>query len=472
MQPRWCAVALLSVSSTALAAQEATWTDPGVRSHIAAMSAHHLCSGMFVVGRDYARTPEQVFEEDLARFPNFAWQDDMQWSVDSENKKAMVWGAGFERRIAEYNGDQGCSILPVGMDDVQFTPTQVPRNIPDPGTTPWPTGDLGAYGSFDEVDADALNSAFDWLMAQPQNTRALVVAYKGKIIGERYAPGFTKDTPQISWSQGKSIAAALTGVLVEQGAFTLEDQAPVPEWHGDGDPRSAIKVKHLLRMASGLDFINGGVGNPGAWTSANEHFMIYFDGLNVYDHAIHQPVDLPPDSLFRYRNSDPLTLARIARTTVEARGEDWLSFPQRALFDRIGARNYVLETDAWGNFIITGYDFGSAHDWVRFGLLHLWDGVWEGERILPEGWVDFISSPGPGAKRDEYGGLFWLNQSQAFDQAPADAYSARGYMGQDTMVIPSRDMVVVRLGPSPGGDARFLNAFVGQVLDAIGQPVP
>ena len=370
-----------------LHAQEQAWDHPEVRDNIAAMTAHHLCSGMWVVGRDLRRTSQQVFREDIARFPQyFAWQDDMRWDVDVDNRTASVSGYGFETRTATYNGDQGCTIIPRGMDDVAFKPITVERNIPDPDTTPWPTGDVGAYAQFDEVDPVKLSDAFNWMMAQEENnTRAVVVAYRGKIIGERYAPGWTKNTPQISWSQGKSIASALTGILVQQGEFGLNDKAPVPEWHGEGDPRNAIKVRHLLRMSSGLDFINNGIGRAESWLNSNEHFRIYFDGINVFDHAIDQPMDQAPDAEFRYRNSDPLSLARIARTTVEGRGEEWLTFPQRALFDRIGARNYVLEPDAWGNFIISGYDFGSAHDWIRFGLLHLWDGVWEGERILPEG---------------------------------------------------------------------------------------
>ena len=458
----------------AITAQEVTWDDPEIRNHIAAMAAHHLCAGTFVVGRDYQRTPQLVFEEDIERFPQyFAWQDDMEWNVDLEQKNASVWGAGFEKRTAQYNGDQGCTILPIGMDDVLFTPTAVERHIPDPATTPWPTGDVGAYARLEDVDPVKLNDAFDWMMAQTENnTRAVVVAYRGKIVGERYAPGWTKNTPQISWSQGKSIASALTGILVRQGEFGLEDRAPVPEWHGEGDPRNAIAIKHLLRMSSGLDFINDGIGRAESWLSTNEHFRIYFDGLDVFEHAIDQPMDLEPDTEFRYRNSDPLSLVRIARTTVEARGDDWLTFPQRALFDRIGARNYLLEPDAWGNFIISGYDYGSAHDWIRFGLLHLWDGVWEGERILPEGWVEFISSPAPGARDQGYGGLFWLNLNDSYDRLPSDAYSARGFMGQTTMIIPSRDMVVVRLGPSPSNARRYFNEFVGQVLDAIEQPVP
>jgi len=160
-------------------------------------------------------------------------------------------------------------------------------------------------------------------------------------------------------------------------------------------------------------------------------------------------------------------LGRIARTTGEARGEDWLTFPQRALFDRIGARNYVLEPDAWGNFIISGYDFGSAHDWLRFGLLHLWDGVFAGDRVLAEGWVEFVTTPAPGDATRSYGGLFWLNRSGSMDRVPEDAFWASGFMGQRTVIIPSADMVVVRLGPSPRGFQDYMNQIIGRILDAI-----
>jgi CubicO group peptidase (beta-lactamase class C family) len=432
------------------------------------MAAHHLCSGTFVVGRDYQRSPEQVLAEDIARFPAFNWQHDFEYEVDMEGRNASVWAPGVPRRTAKYNGDQGCAILIRGETDVHFEPVTVPRHLPDPAGQPWPTGDVGAYHDPPDVDQEQLGKALDWAMAQQEhNTRAVVVAYKGKIIGERYASGFTKNTPQISWSQGKSITAALIGVLIQQGNFTVEDQAPVAEWHEAGDPRNEILVKHLLRMSSGLDFRNYGLGRDISWSNENEHFRIYFDAINVFEHAIDQPMDLPPDSLFRYRNSDPLTLGRIVRQTVEAQGEDYLTFPQRALFDRIGARNYVLETDPYGNFIMTGYDFGSAWDWLRFGLLHLWDGVWEGERILPEGWVEFISTPAPGDANLGYGGLFWLNRGGAMDRIPADAFRAAGFMGQTTMVIPSRDMVIVRLGPSPARFNQYFNQLVGDVLAAI-----
>ena len=116
---------------------------------------------------------------------------------------------------------------------------------------------------------------------------------------------------------------------------------------------------------------------------------------------------------------------------------------------------------------MTGYDYGSAWDWARFGLLHLWDGVFEGDRILPEGWVEFISTPAPGDPSNGYGGLFWLNRGGSMDRVPEDAFWLAGFMGQLTVVIPSRDMVVVRLGPSPRGSNGYVNEFIGRVLDAI-----
>lgn len=446
---------------------EPRWSDSEVRGHLAAMASHHLCSGTFVVGRGHVRDPFRVLAEDIRPFPDFSWQDDFLYEVEMVARTATVWGPGIEPRTAEYNGDQGCSIRPVGAEDVFFSPVTVRRNLPDPATQPWPTGDAGAYEDFPEVRGESLDAALDWAMEQPQNTRAFLVVYRGKIIGERYAGGFTRDTPQISWSKGKSITAALIGILVQQGKLSLDQLAPIPEWRSPGDPRGTIRIRHLLHMSSGLDFRNQGLGRPGAWLRENEHFRVYFDAIDVFDHATRQPVALPPDSAFRYLNSDPLALGSIIRRIVEDGGEEYLSFPQRALFDRIGARDFVLEPDAWGNFIMTGYDYGSAGDWARFGLLHLRDGVWDGQRILPEGWSEFVSTPAPAASREEYGALFWLNRNGGLDRIPTDAYWAAGYMGQITMIIPSRDLVIVRLGPSPGGSNLYMNEAVGRILESI-----
>ncbi|WP_420614965.1 serine hydrolase domain-containing protein [Candidatus Palauibacter sp.] len=450
-----------------------------VRGNVAGMAAHHICAGVFVVGRDYERSPEEVVTQDIRRFDIFKWQDDFDYAVNFETRTVSVSGEDFGTRSAEYNGDQGCTVLPAGLEDVTFEPQVVERLSPDPAVTAWPTGDVDAYHdpAPAEVDMGALEGALDWTMAQAEhNTRALVVVYAGKILGERYAPGFTRNTPQISWSQGKSISSALVGAAMQAGHLDagLDDLAPVPEWQAEGDPRRKIRIRDILNMSSGLDFVNLGWRDSLSWTHVDEHRRIYFDGIDVFEHAVNQPMDRAPGEIFRYRNSDPLTANYIVREAVEARGENWLAYPQRILFDRIGARNYVLETDAWGNFIISGYDYGSAWDWVRFGLLHLWDGVWptpngESDRILPEGWVDFISTPAPGAELRDYGGLFWVNRGGALPRAPEDAFWAAGFMGQYTVIIPSYDLVIVRLGPSPGDINAYLSDIVGEVTAAIGR---
>jgi CubicO group peptidase (beta-lactamase class C family) len=443
-----------------------------------AWGAHHLCAGVFVVGRDLQRSPDVVLARDIRPFPWFRWEDAFTYEVDWSTRRVTVRGPGLPSRSAGYHGDQGCIIEPrsgaEGADPtpLAFEPRAVPSSLPDPRTQAWPMGDVGAYGPLPEgADADALDRALDRAMGVAgQNTRALVVLHGGHVVAERYAEGFGPHTPQISWSQGKSIAAALAGILVHEGALRLDEPAPVEAWHADpDDPRAEILLRDLLHMSSGLDFLNLGLDDPRSYTAANEHFRIYTDQVgDVCRHATDQPMDLPPDSLFRYRNSDPLTVACVVRRIVEGRGEDWLSFPRRALFDRIGIRDAVLETDLHGTPIITGYDFMSAYDWARFGLLHLWGGVWEGERILAEGWADFVSAPTSSDPNRSYGGLWWVNAGGRFPSLPRDAYTAAGFMGQNTMVIPSRDMVVVRLGPSPGGSDRYLDGVVAEVIAALG----
>jgi CubicO group peptidase (beta-lactamase class C family) len=443
------------------------------RESRAAMGAHHLCSGLWVVGRVYKRTPQEVLAQDVAPFQAFGWEETFKYEVDEKRRRVTVSSPGVPPRTAQYNGDQGCSILPRGASDIHFKPVPVPRKLPDAATRPWPKGDAGATTPEPEgIDRGAIQAALDWGMAQKEhNTRGIVLVYRGKIVGERYAPGWTKDTPQISWSQGKSITAALIGVLAQQGRLRVDDFAPVKEWQGEDDPRRQIRIRDLLRMSSGLDFANLGLSGPSSFTRENEHMRIYFDGLNVFEHAVNQPLEIPPNSIWRYRNSDPLTLGKIIREIVEGNSkngiENYLTFPQRALFDVIGARNFVLETDAWGNFIMTGYDYGSARDWARFGLLHLWDGRWEGKRILPEGWVEFISTPAPADGSRGYGGLFWLNRGGAWKGVPEDAFMCSGFMGQHTMVIRSRDAVVVRLGPSPRESNRYFTELVTRLLSGL-----
>ncbi len=434
-------------------------------------AAKLLCSGVFVGGRD----PEDFIQRDLHAPYGFD-PNDLDVSVDRAAQRVTLSLPDGPSRTAVYNAGLGCTLLPPGETSTFFQPVPVRSSLPDPATLDWPMGDRAAEApQAAGIDRGRLSAALDLAFDDsahdlPQQARAMVVLHNGKIVGERYAPGFTKESKLVSWSMGKSITAALIGILLGEGHVALDDPAPIAEWREPGDPRGEITLAHLLRMSSGLKFERVEEdADPKHFTSFNDHNYIYFGAVNVFEHSVSRPQEHTPNTVWRYRNCDPLTLGKIVQQTVQAQGEDYLTYPQRALFDRIGIRNMVLEPDAWGNFVMTGFDHGTARDWARFGQLHLQDGVWNGERILPEGWVDFVRSPAPADPERHYGGQFWLNAGKRFPTIPDDAYWAAGARGQFTMIIPSRNVVIARLGHSLNADSfhRYMERIVHDVLEAI-----
>jgi len=300
-----------------------------------------------------------------------------------------------------------------------------------------------------ELDTAAIRAAVDTAF-QPAAamTAAFVVTWKGRIIGERYGAGIAARTPLESWSMGKSLTATLMGVLVKQGVYDLGQPAPIPEWQGQNDPRGKIRIADLMNMSSGLrirapedpDFDPSG--------PYPDHLYLYTGGVNLFHYAATRPLQWPPGTVGRYHNSDPVLVNYLIRLAVEKRGEEYLSFPRRALFDKIGIRSMVMETDPYGNFLTQGYELASARDWARLGNLYLQDGVWQGERILPEGFVQFVRTVAPAWAADHrpiYGGFFWINGNTLFP-VPKSVYYMRGVGGQYTLIIPSHELVVVRLG--------------------------
>jgi CubicO group peptidase (beta-lactamase class C family) len=315
-----------------------------------------------------------------------------------------------------------------------------------------------------------LSKALDAAFADPAGlTQAFLVVHKGRIVAERYAQGVTKDTQLESWSMGKSITSTLFALLVKDGTYRLDQPAPVPLWRAPGDPRGAIRNIDLLQMSAGLKFVGNQEPGGSPPTTVLDHYYIYTGGIDAFEYSITRPVEFPAGTDGRYRNSDPLTIGYLVKRAVQARGEEYLSWPQRRLFDRIGIRRQVLETDPYGNFLLTGYDYGTARNWARLGMLYLQDGMWRGERILPEGWSQFVSTPAPAWRRPEYGGFFWLNGVGSWN-LPAGTYLAAGAGGQNTWIVPSHDLVIVRMGHMRGQGAarRGTNEALGLVMQAIG----
>ena len=426
-----------------------------------------VCSAVFVSGRD----PDEAAHDSGFFLVPEGDRDRVTGPVidRAAGTVSMVYADSLSR-TAKFMGDQGCVLLPEGRTEPFYEPVKVTTTLPPADRTPWPMGDVIPDQPLPaDVDTAALREAVDIAFSDPAAyTAAFLVVHRGRIIAERYAPGIDKDTQLESWSMGKSLTAALVGILIRQGAFGLYDPAPVADWHKPGDPRAAIRIADLMHMSSGLRFTAPRDPDFGPDSGYPDHMYVYTGAIDVFDFSIHRPLQFEPGTEGRYRNCDPLTLGYIIRETVRARGEEYLTFPQRALFDRIGIRRQVLETDPYGNFVLTGYDYGTARNWARLGMLFLQDGVWQGRRILPEGFSKFVSTPAPAWKEPVYGGLFWLNGDGSW-KLPRNAYFMAGGGGQRTFIVPDRDLVVVRLGHFRGNGPgmRILDDALAKLMVAI-----
>jgi CubicO group peptidase (beta-lactamase class C family) len=273
--------------------------------------------------------------------------------------------------------------------------------------------------------------------------------------------------PLLGWSMAKSVTSTLVGILVKDGKLDIHRPAPVPEWQAAGDDRKAITLDHLLRMSSGLAF--------------EEVYKPLYDATDMlygsYDYAAfaaEKPLAAAPNTQWNYSGGTANIVARIVRQTVAPAYPSYYGFLYERLFDRIGMTSAVMEPDSAGTFVGSSYCFATPRDWARFGLLYLNDGMWMGERILPEGWVAYTTTPTPVAPRGEYGAHFWLNagatdnpENRLWPDAPRDAYAAQGFQEQKVIIVPSRKAVLVRFGATSNRAAWDTNAFIANVLKAL-----
>lgn len=337
---------------------------------------------------------------------------------------------------------------------------------PQPAGVAWPTEEWAEAPLPRDVDQAAFDLAVTEAFSGPHETlgetRAVVIIQGGRLVFERYADGYARETRLNSWSVAKSITHALVGAAVMQGRVAIDSPMGNPNWRAS-DRRASITWRNWLNMVDGLDY-NENADNV---AEAGNARMLFGEGRrDVARWAASLPLAHDPGTHWNYTSAGTLLISdALTRTIVPTprdstdRRNQMHTWMDASLFDRIGM-NPVVEYDPEGLFYGSSLIWASARDFARFGYLYLRDGVWDGERVLPEGWVDFARMPGPDADTDVYGAQWWLTpahgtgvpmRSLITDTAMADAFSAQGHEGQLIVVVPSKDLVMVRLGLFHGG---------------------
>lgn len=449
-----------------------------------------LCSDHFIAGRtvdDIAKntliaTVElegyKSFESEYFPFTMERYTAALDTARVDEAGKSIELRSGPYRAKAQYFGDQGCAILNPLSDRAYFEPKAVPRVKADDGIFP-AGGDLLTAKrplprGYDRTQLEA--AAREALKAEGHGA-AFLVMHKRRLVIERYADGFGPETAFLNWSMGKSILATLVGRLEQQGLISLDAPAPIPLWQADAkDPRRNISVRHLLTMTGGLSCDR--TSPYWNWRSVvHDHGLIYNAPINIVQHAITSPYARPAGKTWTYNNCDLQSLGYPLRMIASEKG-DYLSFPYTQLYNKIGMSGMVTEVDTYGNFHLTGYDYGRARDWARYGLLYLNKGVWNGERLLSEDFLKAVSTPSAAwydetgaiknAERGSYGAGHWINSGGRF-ALPRNTFYAAGFSNNYTFIVPDEDLVIVLLRfTSADGNRADTNAVLKPLMAGLG----
>jgi len=431
-------------------------------------TAKYLCSQVFMADRD----ADVVFDQDVApTHPLFRF---VSHQVNPADQTVTARAFGFlSPATAVYREGCGCTLA---VDTSVAELVQQCQNIAErPARNEidvWPKGERVDGGNLSaDVDFNRLHTVMQDAFREPsdtsmRNTQAIVVIYKDRIIAEKYQEPFTTDTPMLGWSMTKSVTNALVGILVRKGQLKRYQPAPVKAWQTAGDERGDITLDQMLRMSSGLDFEE-------VYAPFKDATDLLYNSKSMADFAAAKPLRTKPDTEWYYSSGTSNILARIVRDKVGGTLADVINFAQKELFDPIGMVSALIEADASGSPVGSSYMYATARDWARFGVLIKNDGIWNGTRILPEGWVRYSLTPTPLAPKGEYGAQFWLNagakdnpQNREFPSLPPDMAYLSGFNLQIVAIIPSRDSVIVRLGATHD-DSWSHEKFIGDVLACI-----
>lgn len=420
-----------------------------------AYTAKVACSEVFIARRDVGQVLDELFIDDLAPLRM------ARVEIDTALGSAAARLFPFRGRTAVFDPMLGCTLRPAGSPHDAIA-ARANKNFASEQPARVPIIDDGRNRPLAQV----LDEAFSETTGDnARRTLAIVVMRGGRVVAERYADGTGTDTPLPGWSMAKSVLNALVGVAVRDGLLSINTPVQRPSWE-TGDPRRRITVRDLLQMSSGLAF-----DDDQAATSSHVLRMLFtVDDMAAF--AASKPQAMEPGKSWRYSSGGSLILSRVLR---DALGDSaYRAYPHTALFEPLGMHRAVAEADASGTFVLSSYVYATAREWARFGQLYLQDGVWEGRRILPEGWVSWTRSPAPASPDGSYGAHFWLATPDEYRGPPASLphgiFHAVGHEGQFVTIVPSEQVVIVRLGRTRHPQAWQHDRFVAAVLAALTRP--
>jgi CubicO group peptidase (beta-lactamase class C family) len=410
-----------------------------------------LCSGVFVSGRAATR----VVSDELAIHPPAALMRSIFWSVDERGGAVRAHWFGLAERIATHDSYSGCSLHPHRVVSAERV---VPADRP-------PAFDL-AIGIDSRAQSIALAAFDEPDPIRARRTTAVVVVHRGRIVAEAYAPGYSATMPLPGWSMAKGVVNALAGIGVARGelrratALIDLDSAAFALWRGKGDPRATITVDQALTMTTGLAF-DESYANPYA-----DVMRMLFKESSTAAYAATKGLAHAPGTHWQYASGTSNLLS--SALAIDASGNDRV---HRDLFARIGMTSAVFERDAAGTPVGSSFLYATARDWARFGWLYAADGLWGDERVLPQGWVDYSRTRAAGSD-GRYGAHFWLGSRDTLAASPPptlpdDLFYAAGHGGQRVTIIPSRALVVVRLGQTLDRGGWDQPRFVADLLAAL-----
>lgn len=413
---------------------------------ITGYAAKNMCSCVFLAGRE-----EKITQEEELNFSYIKYTD---VTVDYKSHKVTATLLGLGKKTAYFHPQKGCALLE--DDEVDSFMEKIPEILSDTKiNSTLVINDTSSLVDYEHLKK-TINSQFEEPNSlKPFGTRAIVVFYKGQLIGEQYAKGFDTTSLHLGWSMAKSVFSALIGVAIQDAIIqSVETNQLFPEW---SDEKQQISIKQLLQMNSGISWEENYANLSGVT------LMLYKEG-DMVSFVKSQGMEGKRGEHFEYSSGSSNLLSGYLRSRFK-NYDEYFKFPYQRLFSRIGASSFRLETDAAGNFVASSYAWATARDWASFGQLYLNKGRVGDDQIFSEEWASFSAQPANGSN-NSYAAQFWLPTSSEYPDAPKDMFFADGFQGQRIFIIPSKDIVIVRMAVSRFEQPDY-NSLVKEILKAV-----